>query len=128
MSTSGRFCSCPESTATASQRARYRREHAKQRSAPSLPLVDNLLKDNTDGCALAALVHFYCPTSVRLEDICLKETMSLADSLYNLQLVQEFCRDNLNHCCHFSLEDMLYAHSSIKVRPWGTEGGLGGTG
>uniref|UniRef100_A0A4W5PJU1 Calmodulin regulated spectrin-associated protein family, member 2b n=1 Tax=Hucho hucho TaxID=62062 RepID=A0A4W5PJU1_9TELE len=94
--------------------ARYRREYAQQRSAPSLPLVDNLLKDNTDGCALAALLHFYCTTSVRLEDICLKETMSLADSLYNLQLVQEFCRDNLNHCCHFSLEDMLYAHSSIK--------------
>ncbi len=42
--------------------------------------------------------------------------MSLADSLYNLQLVQEFCRNNLNHCCHFSLEDMLYAHASIKVR------------
>lgn len=48
-------------------------------------------------------------------DICLKETMSLADSLYNLQLVQEFCRNNLNHCCHFSLEDMLYAHASVKV-------------
>ncbi|XP_019901090.2 calmodulin-regulated spectrin-associated protein 2 isoform X1 [Esox lucius] len=103
-----------ESSATASQRARYRREHAQQRSAPVAPLVDNLLKDNTDGCALAALIHFYCPTSVRLEDICLKDTMSLADSLYNLQLVTDFCRDNLNHCCHFSLEDMLYAHSSIK--------------
>uniref|UniRef100_A0A6Q2Z8H2 Calmodulin regulated spectrin-associated protein family, member 2b n=1 Tax=Esox lucius TaxID=8010 RepID=A0A6Q2Z8H2_ESOLU len=99
-----------ESSAT----ARYRREHAQQRSAPVAPLVDNLLKDNTDGCALAALIHFYCPTSVRLEDICLKDTMSLADSLYNLQLVTDFCRDNLNHCCHFSLEDMLYAHSSIK--------------
>lgn len=48
-------------------------------------------------------------------DICLKETMSLADSLYNLQLVQEFCRNNLNHCCHFTLEDLLYAHASIKV-------------
>ncbi|XP_071392941.1 calmodulin-regulated spectrin-associated protein 2 [Centroberyx affinis] len=94
--------------------ARYRRELAQQRSAPSLPLVDNLLKDNTDGCALTALLHFYCPQAVRLEDICLKETMSLADSLYNLQLVQEFCRDSLNHCCHFSLEDMLYAHASIK--------------
>ncbi|KAM3866378.1 calmodulin-regulated spectrin-associated protein 2 [Diretmus argenteus] len=94
--------------------ARYRREHAHQRSAVSLPLVENLLKDNTDGCALTALLHFYCPGAVRLEDICLKETMSLADSLYNLQLVQEFCRDNLNHCCHFSLEDMLYTHASIK--------------
>ncbi|XP_056149110.1 calmodulin-regulated spectrin-associated protein 2 isoform X2 [Lampris incognitus] len=40
--------------------------------------------------------------------------MSLADSLYNLQLVQEFCRESLNHCCHFTLEDMLYAHASVK--------------
>ncbi|CAL8324013.1 unnamed protein product [Arctogadus glacialis] len=48
------------------------------------------------------------------EYICLKETMSLADSLYNLQLMHDFCRDNLNHCCHFSLEDMLYTHASIK--------------
>ncbi|XP_077412493.1 calmodulin-regulated spectrin-associated protein 2 isoform X2 [Vanacampus margaritifer] len=95
-------------------KARYRRAHVQQNSAPLLPLVDNLLKDNTDGCALAALLHFYCPQTVRLEDICLKEIMSLADSLYNLQLVQDFCEANLNHCCHFSLEDMLYAHASIK--------------
>ncbi|XP_061588135.1 calmodulin-regulated spectrin-associated protein 2 isoform X2 [Cololabis saira] len=107
-----REASLHESNAS-SHKARYRREHA-QRSAPSLPLVENLLKDNTDGCALTALLHFYCPQAVRLEDICLKETMSLADSLYNLQLVQEFCRNNLNHCCHFSLEDMLYAHASVK--------------
>lgn len=52
------------------------------------------------------------------EDICLKETMSLADSLYNLQLIQEFCQEYLNQCCHFTLEDMLYAASSIKVLPW----------
>lgn len=96
------------------QKARYRREHSQQRIVPVLPLVDNLLKDNTDGCALTALLHFYCPQAIRLEDICLKEAMSLADSLYNLQLVQDFCTNNLNHCCHFSLEDMLYAHASVK--------------
>ncbi|XP_028296620.1 calmodulin-regulated spectrin-associated protein 2 isoform X3 [Gouania willdenowi] len=103
-----------QETNTAAHKARYRRDLG-QRNAPSLPLVDNLLKDNTDGCALTALLHFYCPQAVRLEDVCLKETMSLADCLYNLQLVQEFCRKNLNHCCHFSLEDMLYAHASIKT-------------
>ncbi|XP_076600537.1 calmodulin-regulated spectrin-associated protein 2 isoform X2 [Chaetodon auriga] len=108
-----REASFQESNAT-TQKARYRKEHAQQRNAPSLPLVENLLKDNTDGCALTTLLHFYCSQAIRLEDICLKETMSLADSLYNLQLVQEFCRNNLNHCCHFSLEDMLYAHASIK--------------
>ncbi|XP_062378009.1 calmodulin-regulated spectrin-associated protein 2 isoform X2 [Sardina pilchardus] len=104
----------PPGENTGAQKSRLRREDIKPRPAHCLPLVDNLLKDNTDGCALAALLHFYCPTSVRLEDICLKETMSLADSLYNLQLVQRFCSDNLNRCCHFSLEDMLYASSSIK--------------
>ncbi|KAL7851313.1 hypothetical protein AOLI_G00216690 [Acnodon oligacanthus] len=92
----------------------YKREDSKAQSALCLPLVDNLLKDNTDGCALGALLHFYCPSAVPLEDICVKETMSLADSLYNLQLIQDFCRENLNNCCHFTLEDMLYASSSIK--------------
>ncbi|XP_031431343.1 calmodulin-regulated spectrin-associated protein 2a isoform X3 [Clupea harengus] len=97
-----------------SPRARYRKEQVLPKTVPWIPPVDNLLKDSTDGCALAALLHFYCPDIVKLEDICLKETMSLADSLYNLQLVQEFCKENLNSCCHFSLEDMLYASSSFK--------------
>lgn len=57
------------------------------------------------------------PALLPFEDICLKETMSLADSLYNLQLIQEFCHEYLNGCCHFTLEDMLYAASAIKVRP-----------
>lgn len=52
-----------------------------------------------------------------LSDVCLKENMTLADKLYNLQLIQDFCKDNLNSCCHFSLEDMLYASSTIKVLP-----------
>ncbi|XP_039928513.1 calmodulin-regulated spectrin-associated protein 2 isoform X3 [Hirundo rustica] len=96
------------------QKARYRKEQTLLKQLPCIPLVENLLKDGTDGCALAALIHFYCPDIIKLEDICLKDTMSLADSLYNLQLIQEFCQEYLNQCCHFSLEDMLYAASSIK--------------
>ncbi|MGH0139529.1 UNVERIFIED_CONTAM: hypothetical protein FKN15_022118 [Acipenser sinensis] len=95
-------------------KARYRKEQALTRQMPCIPSVENLLKDSTDGGALAALIHFYCPETVKLEDICLKETMSLADSLYNLQLIQEFCQESLNGCCHFALEDMVYASSSIK--------------
>ncbi|XP_036926371.1 calmodulin-regulated spectrin-associated protein 2 isoform X2 [Sturnira hondurensis] len=96
------------------QKARYRKEQALLKQPPCIPLVENLLKDGADGCALAALIHFYCPGVVRLEDVCLKETMSLADSLYNLQLVQQFCHEHLARCCHFALEDMLYAAASIK--------------
>ncbi|XP_067272146.1 calmodulin-regulated spectrin-associated protein 2a isoform X7 [Pseudorasbora parva] len=95
-------------------KTRYRKEQVLPKMVPWIPPVDNLLKDSTDGCALAALLHFYCPAIVSLGNIYLKETMSLADTLYNLQLIQDFCRDHLNHCCHFNLEDMLYAHSSIK--------------
>ncbi|XP_056336713.1 calmodulin-regulated spectrin-associated protein 2 isoform X1 [Danio aesculapii] len=96
------------------QKGKYRRDDTKARPALCVPLVDSLLKDNTDGCALALLLHFYCPDAVPLEDVCVKETMSLADSLYNLQLIQEFCKENLNNCCHFTLEDMLYASNTIK--------------
>ncbi|XP_047442904.1 calmodulin-regulated spectrin-associated protein 2a isoform X2 [Mugil cephalus] len=94
--------------------ARYRKEQASTQPAPWIPPVDNLLKDSTDGSALGALLHFYCPQLLQLEDVCLKENMTLADRLYNMQLVQDFCKDNLNSCCHFSLEDMLYASSAIK--------------
>ncbi|XP_075038701.1 calmodulin-regulated spectrin-associated protein 2 isoform X2 [Mixophyes fleayi] len=97
------------------QKARYRKEQNLYKQLPYIPLMENLLKDGTDGCAIASLIHFYCPDVVRLEDICFKESMSLADSLYNLQLIQEFCQEYLNGCCHFSLEDMLYASSSIKA-------------
>uniref|UniRef100_A0A8C5DNL8 Calmodulin-regulated spectrin-associated protein 2 n=1 Tax=Gouania willdenowi TaxID=441366 RepID=A0A8C5DNL8_GOUWI len=94
--------------------ARYRKEQALAQPVPWIPPVDNLLKDSTDGSALAALLHFYCPQLLSLDDVCLKENMSLSDRLYNLQLIQDFCKDNLNSCCHFSLEDMLYASSTIK--------------
>uniref|UniRef100_A0A8C9WYZ2 Calmodulin regulated spectrin-associated protein family, member 2a n=1 Tax=Sander lucioperca TaxID=283035 RepID=A0A8C9WYZ2_SANLU len=94
--------------------ARYRKEPASTQLVPWIPPVDNLLKDSTDGSALGALLHFYCPQLLSLDDVCLKENMTLADRLYNLQLIQDFCKDNLNSCCHFSLEDMLYASSTIK--------------
>ncbi|XP_054645287.1 calmodulin-regulated spectrin-associated protein 2a isoform X3 [Dunckerocampus dactyliophorus] len=94
--------------------ARYRKEQSSTQVIPWIPPVDNLLKDSTDGSALGALLHFYCPQLLPLDDVCLKENMTLADRLYNVQLIQDFCRDNLDSCCHFSVEDMLYASSTIK--------------
>ncbi|XP_037105867.1 calmodulin-regulated spectrin-associated protein 2a isoform X1 [Syngnathus acus] len=94
--------------------ARYRKEQSSSQVMPWIPPVDNLLKDSIDGSALGALLHFYCPQLLPLSDVCLKQNMTLADRLYNLQLVQNFCSDNLEGCCHFSLEDMLYAPSSLK--------------
>ncbi|KAL4660138.1 calmodulin-regulated spectrin-associated protein 2-like isoform X5 [Arapaima gigas] len=106
------YCSVKEASET--PRAHNRKAHIMPKLVPCLPLVDNLLKDTADGCAVAALIHFYCPSVIRVEDICLKESMSLADTLYNLQLIKDFCQENLDQCCHFTLEDMVYASPSIK--------------
>ena len=39
----------------------------------------------------------------------------MADSLYNIQLVQRFCRDALPfNFCHLSIEDVVYLHDSIR--------------
>lgn len=48
-------------------------------------------------------------------DICLKEVTSIADSLYNIQLLKEFANEYLNKCFYLTLEDMLYAPPVLKV-------------
>lgn len=60
-------------------------------------------------------VHLFLSVS----DVCLKDTMSVADSLYNLQLIKEFCEGSLQNCCPLAVEDLLYAppllHVSVNV-------------
>ncbi|MGH0154434.1 UNVERIFIED_CONTAM: hypothetical protein FKN15_027196 [Acipenser sinensis] len=84
------------------------------KQTPTFPAVTGV-KDLSNGCAIAAAVHHYCPDILRLEDVCLKETMSVADSLYNLQLIQEFCKECLGSCCPLALEDLLYTPPVLKV-------------
>lgn len=48
-------------------------------------------------------------------DVCLKDTMSVADSVYNLQLIREFCGSSLQSCCPLAVEDLLYAPPPLLV-------------
>ncbi|KAA0721660.1 Calmodulin-regulated spectrin-associated protein 3 [Triplophysa tibetana] len=73
------------------------------------------VRDLANGCAIAAALHFYCPQILLLEDVCLKETMCVADSLYNLQLIREFCVSHLKTHCSLQLEDFLYAPPTLHV-------------
>lgn len=50
-----------------------------------------------------------------LQDVCMKESMSVEDSLYNLQFIREFCDSCLKNCCHLALEDMLYIPQELQV-------------
>ncbi|XP_049732631.1 calmodulin-regulated spectrin-associated protein 3 isoform X4 [Elephas maximus indicus] len=93
---------------------RYRKDRAVARRAPCFPTVTSL-QDLASGAALAATIHCYCPQLLRLEEVCLKDPMSVADSLYNLQLVQDFCASRLPRGCPLSLEDLLYVPPPLKV-------------
>ncbi|KAM9324232.1 calmodulin-regulated spectrin-associated protein 1 [Gastrophryne carolinensis] len=94
---------------------RYRRDHPSNRHLPYFPLLEDLIKDVSDGAALLTVVHYYCPEQMKLDDICLKEVPSMADSLYNIQLLKEFSNEYLNKCFYLTIEDMLY--SSLVLKP-----------
>uniref|UniRef100_A0A8D1E7W8 Calmodulin regulated spectrin associated protein 1 n=1 Tax=Sus scrofa TaxID=9823 RepID=A0A8D1E7W8_PIG len=93
---------------------RYRREHLSARQPPHFPLLEDLMRDGSDGAALLAVVHYYCPEQMKLDDICLKEVPSMADSLYNIRLLREFSNEYLNRCFYLTLEDVLYAPLVLK--------------
>lgn len=96
-------------------KVRYRRDHPSNRQLPYFPLLEELMKDISDGGALLTVIHFYCPELMKLDDICLKEVPSIADSLFNIQLLKEFSNEYLNKCFYLTLEDMLY--SSLVLKP-----------
>ncbi|MEQ2262165.1 Calmodulin-regulated spectrin-associated protein 1-B [Xenotaenia resolanae] len=97
-------------------KVRYRRDHLSGRTLQHFPLLEDILKDVSDGAALLALIHFYCPDLIRLEDICLKEVPSIADSMYNIQLLKEFANEYLNKCFYLNPEDLLYSPPVLKVQ------------
>ncbi|XP_038143911.1 calmodulin-regulated spectrin-associated protein 3 isoform X2 [Cyprinodon tularosa] len=93
---------------------RYRKDKIQSKVKPIFPEV-NEVKDLSSGCAVAAVIHYYCPGLLRLEDVCMKDSMSAADSLYNLQFIHEFCDSCLKGCCHLTLEDMLYTPQELQL-------------
>ncbi|TSM85956.1 Calmodulin-regulated spectrin-associated protein 1-B [Bagarius yarrelli] len=96
------------------QKVRYRREHSSGRQIPHFPQLEDLMRDVCDGAALLTVVHYYCPDLMKLDDICLKEVTSIADSLYNIQLLKEFANEYLNKSFYLTLEDMLYSPLVLK--------------
>uniref|UniRef100_A0A8C3AJX2 Calmodulin regulated spectrin-associated protein 1b n=1 Tax=Cyclopterus lumpus TaxID=8103 RepID=A0A8C3AJX2_CYCLU len=96
------------------QKVRYRREHASGRQLPFFPLLEDLMRDVCDGAALLTVVNYYCPDLMKLEDICLKEVPSIADSLYNIHLLKEFANEYLNKSFYLTMEDMLYSPLVLK--------------
>lgn len=55
------------------------------------------------------------PVVLTCADICLKEVPSIAESVYNIQLLKEFSNEYLSECFHLKPEDLLYSPPVLKV-------------
>ncbi|XP_057665161.1 patronin isoform X33 [Diorhabda carinulata] len=81
---------------------------------PEFPKLREL-KDLCDGVGLAALIAYYCPDELNWTDIRISHVPSVQDSIYNLQLVQDFCCRCLSASIfHLMPEDVTYMRESMK--------------
>ncbi|KAL0606602.1 hypothetical protein AAY473_023203 [Plecturocebus cupreus] len=68
---------------------RYRREHLSARQSPYFPLLEDLMRDGSDGAALLAVIHYYCPEQMKLDGlvlalflfVCLRQSLALLPRL-----------------------------------------------
>ncbi|KAF0306342.1 Patronin [Amphibalanus amphitrite] len=100
--------------ACARLRGQIAAEVREEDTVPRFPLQQDI-SDLSDGTCLAGLISLYCPDELSWPEIAFSDPPRIADSLYNLQLVEKFCREALPYSPHFlTLEDILYMHSSVK--------------
>lgn len=76
--------------------------------------LENLSDFVRNGSAVLAVVHFYCPELITLEDICLEEALSTAESEFNTETLRDFSDEFLNRCFHLSPADMLHSPPALK--------------
>ena len=83
-------------------------------SVPNFPELREL-SDLGDGVNLLGLLAFYCPELVDWTRIACNEPFSMADCIYNLEMVHKFCSESLpSNVFHLALEDLVYMHSSVR--------------
>ncbi|EPY89968.1 calmodulin-regulated spectrin-associated protein 1 [Camelus ferus] len=115
---------------------RYRREHLSARQPPYFPLLEDLLRDGSDGAALLAVVHYYCPEQMKLDGVVVGPQGAAGRSLTSAVLwdpvpvgaqligggglASADCGGKRSEilppmrCFYLTLEDMLYAPLVLK--------------
>ncbi|KAK7489164.1 hypothetical protein BaRGS_00019542, partial [Batillaria attramentaria] len=84
------------------------------REPKTIPKMEDLMSDLGDGCSVAATISFYQPNALPVAEVCLKECVGIADSLFNLRLIRTFCERHLVlKCFHFTYEDLLYGRENL---------------
>uniref|UniRef100_A0A8C4NGA3 Patronin n=2 Tax=Eptatretus burgeri TaxID=7764 RepID=A0A8C4NGA3_EPTBU len=80
---------------------------------PAFPILCDL-KDMRDGRALLMLLHYYCPSILPLDDICMREPMTMVDCLHNIRLLQEVCEQHLGIFLLLTPDDVLHCLPALQ--------------
>ncbi|PAV70085.1 hypothetical protein WR25_09665 isoform D [Diploscapter pachys] len=81
-----------------------------------VPEMEDLYEELSDGQCLCAMVSWYRPRELHIEDVCFNDQMSIPDCQYNITLLQQFCIQSLPwNPFHFEIEDILYLHDSFQM-------------
>ncbi|XP_074656708.1 calmodulin-regulated spectrin-associated protein 1-like [Tubulanus polymorphus] len=89
--------------------------NASSSRRPVVPEMEDL-KDVSDGCCLAVLLHFYVPDALKIERIVLEKVVGIADAMHNFNLVKTICDTQFKQqIFHTTPEDLLFLPSIMKV-------------
>lgn len=97
------------------KRFRFRRDQLQPKIQTEFPVMEDLLKDISDGQNLLGIVLFYQPTVISLEDIRFDKNLSTAHCIHNLELFRSLCSQFIcTSVLALKLEDILYGSQAMK--------------
>ncbi|KAJ7361843.1 hypothetical protein OS493_014485 [Desmophyllum pertusum] len=97
------------------KRFRFRRDQLQPKVQTAFPLMEELLKDISDGKSLLGIILFYHPTVINLEDVRFDTNLSTEDYVHNLDLFRSLCSQFIcTSVLALKVEDLLYGSQAMK--------------
>ncbi|XP_078381865.1 uncharacterized protein LOC144664608 isoform X5 [Oculina patagonica] len=97
------------------KRFRFRRDQLQPKVQTAFPVMEELLKDISDGKSLLGIVMFYHPTVINLEDVRFDKNLSTEDCVHNLDLFRSLCSQFIcTSVLALKVEDLLYGSQAMK--------------
>ncbi|XP_048590718.1 uncharacterized protein LOC5518363 isoform X4 [Nematostella vectensis] len=97
------------------KRFRFRRDQLQPKIQSLFPVIDDLLKDLSDGQCLLAIIMFYHPDAIKFEDIHFGRELSTDQMVHNVELFRSRCSQHIcTSALVLTLEDILYSSQAMK--------------
>lgn len=84
------------------------------KSAATIPEMEDLYDDLSDGTSVATLLSFYCSSDISIREICFNDPMTAQDCRSNFHMIKSFCSTHFSwNPFHFEVDDMLNINETL---------------